>query len=90
MYTVMMYGRTSLTIFWIWAGCVAAITAAYWIYYHFHPRSKEKTNAQLRAMKYAQQLQQRLRKKPSLQTSSEPLNPTVSHKQSHNKGRHKS
>lgn len=89
MHTGMMYGRTSLTIFWIWAGCVAAITAAYWTYCHFRPRSK-KTNAQLRVVKYAQQLQQRLRKKPTRQVSSGPRNSTALRKQSHNKGKHKS
>lgn len=61
-----MHGPVALAIFWIWLGFIAAGAIAYLVYRLLRPRLiKARKSPPPAPVKYAEQLRQRMRKKPS-------------------------
>lgn len=69
MFTEAMHGPVAVVIFWVWLGFVVVAVLCYWLLRPWLNRPKKKPPPPL---KYAEQLRQRIRKKPS---SSGPVPP---------------
>jgi membrane protein implicated in regulation of membrane protease activity len=73
MVTEPMHGPVALAIFWTWLGFTAAGVVAYSAYRLLRPwLNKLRKPPSQPAVKYAAQLQQRMRKKPSRQEGASP------------------
>jgi peptidoglycan/LPS O-acetylase OafA/YrhL len=65
MFTEPMHGPVAWSIFWIWLGFIAVGAAAYLVYRLVRPWLRARKPPPPPPMKYADQLRQRLRQKPS-------------------------
>lgn len=66
MFTEPMHGPVAVSIFWMWLGFIAVGALAYLVYRLLRPRlNKVKEPPPAPPMKYAEQLRQRMQKKPS-------------------------
>ena len=81
MFTEPMHGPVALSIFWIWLGFIAVGAVAYLAYRLLRPRlNKARKPPPPPPVKYAEQLRQRMRKKPSRPGSIPPNNAGASPK----------
>ena len=65
MFTEPMHGPVAWSIVWLWLGFIALGAAAYLVYRLLRPWLKTRKPPPPPPMKYAEQLRQRLGKKPS-------------------------